>query len=232
MSEKAKFHNMTKPIRFRWLKLAKQIFADWCWSFRDVITYNFNYLLYKLNILKRYSYRDMVEQVISLDHKHPKLQVAKSDTFKGVVKMCLINETHYDIDYFYRQKKNGEKKITLTLKNEEENRVFFESHLEDVCLFINDRWYEPYNLPTLKVATFQPPKASFCGREDVLLNPVEYDTVTYDLLPIKTLKFQSFVGKMQLSDVSEPMIHYYYNIACEGFIKKLNSMNIHDLMIK
>ena len=53
MSEKTRFYNMTKPVRFRRLKQAKMMIVLWCKALRERTIYLFNYLLYKLKILKR-----------------------------------------------------------------------------------------------------------------------------------------------------------------------------------
>ena len=227
MSEKAKFYNMTKPVRFRRLKQAKMITVLWCKAVRERIIYLFNHVLYKLNILKRYSYRDRTEQVFSLPF-NIKMREVQSNTFKGVVVTKLIKETFYDIDYFYRQKKDGSKKITLTLKDEEESRLYTESHLEEICLKVSSRWYMPDHLPTLKVAVMDVKPVAF--DPSASLKPVEYDTVEYDLLPLKTLRYKSLLGKITLNDISEPMLYYYYELAVSEFSKKLNSMTLHDLM--
>lgn len=230
MSDKAKFHNMTKPVRFRRLKQAKMMIVLWCKAVRERIIYLFNYVLYKLNILKRYSYRDRTERVFSLPYGI-KTQTVETNNFRGAVDMKLVMETFYDIDYFYRQKKDGSKKVTLYLKNEEESRLFVEAHLESVGLKIADKWYE-HNLPILKVAIMdrKPVVATF--DTSAPLKPVEYDTVSYDLLPLKTLRWKNLLGKITLSDVSEPMLYYYYERACSEFREKLSSMNIHDLIVK
>ena len=227
MSEKARFYNMTKPIRFRRLRQVKMMIVLWCKAVRERIKYLFNYVLYKLNILQRYSYRDRTEQVFSLPY-NIKMREVQSNTFKGVVVTKLIKETFYDIDYFYRQKKDGSKKVTLYLKNEEESRLFTESHLEEICLKVSSRWYQPDHLPTLKVAVMDVKPVAF--DPSAPLKPVEYDTVEYDLLPLKTLRYKSLLGKITLQDISEPMLYYYYELAVSEFSKKLNSMTLHDLM--
>ena len=50
MSEKTRFYNMTKPVRFRRLKQAKMMIVLWCKALRERIIYFFNYILYKLHI--------------------------------------------------------------------------------------------------------------------------------------------------------------------------------------
>ena len=228
MSEKTRFYNMTKPIRFRRLKQAKMMIVLWCKAQRELILYFFNYILYKLNILKRYSYRDNTEQVFSLPPNFKKREV-HSNNFKGVVDMKFVKSTFYDIDYFYRHNKDGSEKITLSVKNSEESIMYAESHLEDICLNVGGKWYSPHHLPTLKVAVNKEPSPVRYDPSEPLA-PIEYDTVEYDLLPLRLLRYKNHLGKITLSDISESMLHYYYEGACNVFHDKLNSMCLHDLM--
>ena len=138
MSEKTRFYNMTKPVRFRRLKQAKMMIVLWCKALRERIIYFFNYILYKLNILKRYSYRDNVVQAIPLPYSiNPKEVI--TDHFRGVVSMSLMQDKYIDLDYFYREKK-GDKKVTLYLKSEEKTRLYLESHLTDISIRVKN-WY-------------------------------------------------------------------------------------------
>ena len=138
MSEKTRFYNMTKPVRFRRLKQAKMMIVLRCKALRERIIYFFNYILYKLHILKRYSYRDNVVQAIPLPYSITPKEVI-TDHFRGVVSMSLMQDKYIDLDYFYREKK-GDKKVTLYLKNEEKTRLYLESHLTDIGIRVK-KWY-------------------------------------------------------------------------------------------
>lgn len=228
MSEKAKFHKMTKPMKFRRLKQFKMMIVLWCKAVRERIIYLFNYILYKLHILKRYSYRDSVERVFSIPPNfNLKMEEVETKLFRGTVIMKIVQETFYDIDYFYQHKKDGSKKVTLMLKNTEENRLYLDSHLEDICLRINNTWYNTNSLPILKVAVLPPPTAFV---EEDFSKSVECESVTYDLTPLKHLKHSMLLGKILFSDITEPELRGNYYWACEEFTEKLKSMTLRDLM--
>ena len=227
MSEKARFHSMTRPVRFRKLKQAKMMIVLWCKAVRERIIYLFNYVLYKLNILKRYSYRDMSVQVFPLPHQ-VLVQRAKTDYFSGNVIMTLKLETDIDMDYFYREK-DGQKKVTLYMRNHEETRLFAESHLADIHLKV-DRWYAVDHLPVFKVAFYEEKVKPFDPSEP--LKPVDYKTTNYNVNILKTATHKSLLGaNMKPEDISEPMLHYYYNFAVGEFKKYLEHLTLNDLLM-
>lgn len=59
----------------------------------------------------------------------------------------------------------------------------------------------------------------------------EYETVYYDLFPLRNLKCVNFLGKIIPSDISESMLKYYYDYSYDLFLKKLNLITLRDLMI-
>ena len=227
MSEKTRFYNMTKPVRFRRLKQAKMMIVLWCKALRERIKYFFNYILYKLHILKRYSYRDNVVQAIPLPYSiNPKEVI--TDHFRGVVSMSLIQDKYIDLDYFYREKK-GDKKVTLYLKNEEKTRLYLESHLTDISIRVKN-WYAVDSLPVFKVSVLDPEVKPFTVEKT--LEPMDYQTVTYNTGYLKNLTHKSIVGvDMNVKDVSEAMVKYYYDYAVDEFKKHLNSISLQDLIM-
>ena len=227
MSEKTRFYNMTKPVRFRRLKQAKMMIVLWCKALRERIIYFFNYILYKLHILKRYSYRDNVVQAIPLPYSiNPKEVI--TDYFRGVVSMSLMQDKYIDLDYFYREKK-GDKKVTLYLKNEEKTRLYLESHLTDIGIRV-ENWYSVNSLPVFKVSVLDPEVKPFTVEKT--LEPMDYQTVTYNTGYLKNLTHKSIVGvDMNVEDISEAMVKYYYDYAVDEFKKHLNNISLQDLIM-
>lgn len=229
MSEKARFHSMTRPVRFRKLKQAKMMIVLWCKAVRERIIYLFNYVLYKLNILKRYSYRDNSVQVLPLPHQ-VLIKKVESSNFMGNVVMTLLLSTDIDVDYFYREKKNGEKKVTMYLKNHEESRLFTESHLDNIWIKI-DKWYNVNALPIFKVAFLEDQRLEPSDPTQPLKRP-DYETRTYNIEVLKKLTHKSLLGvNMKPKDISEPMLHYYYNFSVGEFKKYLNNLSLQDLLM-
>lgn len=232
MSEKAKFHKLTQPIRFRRTKLFFKSIGRTYEVGTEKLRYFCNYVLYKLKVLDRYSYRDRIRNPVSIPYEHKSL-VAEGDTIRGRVVIGLYRETHYDIDYFYRKKKDSKMKITLSLRDFTEHKFFAESHLEDVELKIAGDWHKTNFLPTFKMATL-PPLKTVADTPELEPTEVEYKTITFHLNSILGLRHLSFLGVMPSDCIqeflSERMFKYYYHKAVDEFTTKLKSMSVYDLI--
>lgn len=230
MSEKARFHEMTKPMKFRRLKMVKQVTVLWCKALRERIIYLTNYSLYKLNILKRYSYRDNVEMVIPAPHDL-KMKIITSQYFGGNVIMQLISSKDIDIDYFYREKKDGSRKITFCLKDHTEERLFVDSHLDCIHIKVGDNWYDVDHLPVFKVASIIKTEPVSFTNFDFIEKPTEPRVVEYDIMKLRTLRHRLLLGYLSITDISEVMYKYYYDCSCSEFEKHLNTLTLADILI-
>lgn len=231
MSEKQRFYNMTRPPRFRSLKVCKGLFLSWCKALRERIIYLFNYILYKLHILQRYSYRTNGEKVTPLPADF-KFRSIETEYFRGVLFMKYITREEVDIDYFYRQNKDGSKKRTLTLKDECKSRLLFtSSNLIDVCIKVSDKWYQCDSLPVFKIAVLDPEVRPYDGSADTEKKNVEYTTQTFKVQALRNLRHQNLVGLTTPEEVSSPMLRYYYDFSCQEFLKSLGSLTLHDLLV-
>lgn len=236
MNDKVKFHNMTKPIKFRRLKQMKTMTVLWCKALRERTIYLFNYLLYKLKILKRYSYRDKVAKVISTSNiPLPELKEVISKYVKGIVMMRPVSETDIDIDYFYRERRDGSRKITLWVKNEKTSRIFVDSYLKNICLKVGDKWYDVDRLPVFKATILEEDILPKHFNENEPLRPVEVKTVSYDTAPLKKLRHRSLIQMCSTDDFnisfSEKVLEYYYVQSYEAFVDTLNKINLEDLIL-
>ena len=220
MSDKTKFHRMTKPIKFRKVRLVLQTIVLWLSAQRERIIYLFNYLLYKLNILQRYSYRDNVEKVYPLPN--PEITTVETRYFKGDVIMNATKVTSIDRDYFYRVKKDGSKKTTLTLKDEEKTQVFLDSHLENICIMIAGKWYQANHMPTIKAV-------NSILSDDPFDYEVEFKTVEYDLTPLRSLRMRDMIDVVRVEHMSGAIFYYHYEKACCQFKYSLDRMDLSDL---
>ena len=229
MNDKMKFHEMTKPMKFRRLKMAKQIITDWFVALRDVTRYNFNYLLYKLNILKRYTYRDVVEMEVTSHHILEEKEI-QTDYFGGTVKMKLISSLDIDVDYFFYKKRNGGMKITLLLRDSKEETLFTVTHLENIHVKVADQWYNVDNLPVFKVAPILKPEPVEFVDASFIERPTEPRIVEYDIFKVKTYYHKLLVGKMSPEDITEAMYKFYYECSRKELEKIFSRLTLMDIM--
>ena len=228
MSEKVRFYNMTKPVKFRKLKLIFKSLGLTYEVGKERTIYRFNYILYKLNILKRYSYRDNVVKVLPLPYELKEKSVT-CENFGGLIKMQLVSHNNIDLDYFYFQKKDGSKKITLSLKDRDEQRMFVESHLEDIHIKVG-KWFNVDHLPVFKVV-YRDTNELTSYSDSEITKPIEVKTVEYDISKLKNLCYKSILGSLTVDDISEEMLNYYYECSCREFKEYLNTLTLHDLML-
>lgn len=219
---------MTKKVKHRKLKLFKQwLSAKRKVTKRKIIYINYN-ILYKLNFIKRFSYRTNEEEVFGVQLRKKEV-VTKY--FRGTVKMNLVCSKDIELDYFYRELKDGSKKILYTVKDFTETALYAVSHLEDIYFRIGDVWYNVNSLPTFKVNVDTRLKPS--SEESVLERP-NYRTVTYDVNRLKRMEYRQYLGHdLDPNEVSSSRMtkQYYYNKAYDMFAEKLESIKLSDLMI-
>ena len=229
MSEIEKFYNMTKPPKFRKLRLFFRSLDSIYKVYRCKLIYLINYILYKIKILKRYSYRDMSERIVTPPYNLEVKRIKNKD-FEVSVIMKLGIQHILDVDYFYRENKNGTKNITLWVSNIDENRLFIQSYLDEIHLCIRNRWYDVSQLPTFKVATNDwALKPSCISNSDPYL-PTEIKTVEYDIRPLRRLLHKIEIGGCDISDLSKPRLNYYYDCSCREFLKRLDELPLNSLM--
>lgn len=227
MRDKIKFHEMTKPMKFRKLKMMKQYTVLWCKALRERIIYLTNYSLYKLNILKRFSYRDNGIEELPLPENFNLCGVV-SNVVRGVVQPRLIKESNIEVDYFYHEDKKGNHIRTLTLKDRDESRLFLYNHLEDIKLNIADNWYDVSELPIFKVSVL-PPLNAFSEEEP--LKELEYKTVTYNVGYLRGLRHKYLLELDFNESLSYGLLRAQYDFCCEEFKRHLDFITLDTLIM-
>ena len=182
------------------------------------------------------SYRDRVAKVISTSNiPLPELKEVISKYVKGIVMMRPVSETDIDIDYFYRERRDGSRKITLWVKNEKTSRIFVDSYLKNICLKVGDKWYDVDKLPVFKATILEEDILPKHFNENESLRPVEVKTVSYDTAPLKKLRHRSLIQMCSTDDFnipfSEKVLEYYYVQSYEAFVDALNKINLEDLIL-
>lgn len=221
-----KFEEMTKPLKFRRTRLFFQSVGLTYEVGKDKINYLFNYILYKLHIYKRCNYRDNVVKELPCPVLI-KPRSIKTDCLEVRVDMTFEMVTHLDQDYFYREKKDGSKKITYTIKNEETHSLFSIGTLKDITLIISGKKYYVDHLPAFKYAVLDGKKITNSTE------PLKYKTMTFDVAYLKNLSVKYLVANDSLMNgVSESMVKYFYDCTCDTFKEGLENVTLRDLTIE
>ena len=227
MSEKERFHKMTKPIKFRKLRVIFKSLDSIYRVYRHKLKYLINYILYKIKILKRYSYRDMAERVVSLPH-NLEPQVIETDDYKALVNMQVIIRRYWDMDYFYRKTRKGTEVITMWVSEIDETKIHLRSHLEDIQIYVeeNDSWYDVSELPRIKIVhTHLEPIVKLWEKEHNT-KPQEVKTVEYDIRPLRKLIHDIDTNCSNILELTKPRLEGYYEFVCSEFVNELVSMPI------
>lgn len=214
MSDETRFYNMTKPVKFRTMKMISQSVRTTYEVGTKRVNYLINYILYKLNILKRFTNKDTVNRQLIIPHNYDKEVVATPLVMAHVIPQ-IFEERTIDIDYF--RTKDG-RKITHVVSDESESRLFLECKLADIQLCVAGKWYSVNHLPKFK--------ASINDGE-------EFNTQTFDVMRLKKMRTKHFLGVCDLEHISRSQFNYFYkDIACKSFKAMLSTLELKDLIME
>lgn len=218
MKDIRRLNKITRPIKFRRLKIVKWYVKDCLSSVIDNILYYYNYILYKLHYLDRYTYRDTTieEKEVPL-YKRKEIE---TDLIRATVEMKLEIENQYDVDYFHRGNK-----ITYIVRDERKSRSFFVSHLSDISIRVTEDWAKISQLPIFKVAVLKPLKSNLEEQDP------NYRTVDIDVSYIRNLRVKHILGDIDSTNISEEMVKYYYDYDFEQFLGHLKPLKLSDLIV-
>lgn len=214
IKELREFDRMTRPVKFRRLKMIGQ------WLHRDVIKYKVYNILYKLHLLKRYSYR--TEDEVNFHAPDFKPRTVETSNFLATV-LCKLSELVFiEQDYFYTEKR-GVKKIRYVIKDETRKTKMLTCYLDTVCLKIGDRVYMPEHLPVIKVSVIE----NFKNSQIDGVTPIpQFTQVTYDVSKIEKLRSRVILNTFNPDEVS-----YTYTNQCLEFMRAMDKFTLKDLEV-
>ena len=230
-----KFREMTKPVKFRMAKMALRTLKDINSVIVNNIIYNIKYkiynILFKYNLfnIKRYNINTKDEVLRrGLDFKRG----IQTPCLKVLVSMVLKEETLIDLDYFYRQKKDGSKKIILVMKNKEEKKVYSETFLTDIAFSVDTKHYHNAdNLSSFKVFSSKS-TISTLPLGSALKNENRAETKEYDLTSLKKLRHKSLIHTdFELKDIPLEELVFSYNYSVEIFKKHLRTLTPNNFLV-
>lgn len=156
------------------------------------LIYYCNHFLYKVGILKRYQYKQQIEEVLPCNVIEKELVTA---FIKGVVTMDLVSYRNTNIDYFYINRKNGQKYITLYLSNKDSCELYAKSGLKDIYISIHKVWYSIYKNFGY---TFLFSSCIFNNEFDYMEN----NKKVFDLKQLENIQCKTYIGTFHAKDIS------------------------------
>ena len=228
MTDKVKFYNMTKPIKFRRTRLFAKSIGRTYEVGTERVKYFYNYMLYKLNILKRHTFNDCTEGYLPIPFAIPE-KCIETEVVGCIVRMKLKKVTHIHEDYFYKEK-DGSKKIKYVLKNESKTTLSILFSTDNISINIGDKWFNTLNMPIFKWVVPTQPVASFIKAEEPIMEMPEVKTINFDIRPLRLYKEYLVSADAEVEDLQEGMLKEMYEYAQYEMYRHLNKIKLSDLM--
>ena len=209
MSAKTRFCRITRPIKYRRLRLLCERLGN----IRHLIIYYINYILYKLKILNRYSYRDNVENLVKI---LPQRYTLTHPNIKATVLVKVFERTYIVQDYFYYKKKGAIKK-TLELINHTDIQTHLVGVLEDIRFRLDGQ--EFYTLFADEVL----PTFRFYDKG---AKSYELDVSKIKSLRIAKVLYGSYIM------CSKTELDYYYDLIYDDFKAYFDDFNINSILVE
>lgn len=184
MSEKVKFYNMTKPLKFRAVRRAFKNFSYTLSNVAEGIKSLIYNILYKLNIIEKYSFNDLMVQDIpfSVKPQHFTSGFLSADIF------FKTSHREYVDEEWYHKKGNRLKKLYV-LKDTHIHRFIFTAHLENIGIKFpgSDKFYlVQRGLPTLHINVSPVKPEPFSGE----LKRPKYEVVDINIRELESLRLE------------------------------------------
>lgn len=208
---------MTQKPKYRWLKVLVQRTRD----ITSVIKYQGCNILYKLHLLKRFSYRSEGMETLRVIPVLTDDQTRKFKTVQCSYAAHIYEQEFSDIEYFHR----GDK-IVHVVKDIHEVTNVLRLTLRDVALVLGGKVYAT-KVPEVR-ATFNvmemAPRPTHCG----LSMAPQFRTVTYDISKLRHTIIEAVIDDP--TDCEE--VEYTLNDLKVRMNKALSKLNLSDLEVK
>lgn len=178
MSDKTKFYSLTKPPKFRTLKLlhlnAKSSLRS---LFRNVKSVIYN-ILYKFKIVEKYSFKDLIRSEVPFSILNSSFT---SSFVHSGIEFKLFHDEFIEEEY-YHEKGNRLKRL-FVIKDVHNHRLLIRSHLKNISIKLpgkDDFIPVQEHLPVFKVNIFNPYQNMYGERSDPN-EVVGYKTLVVDV---------------------------------------------------
>ena len=229
MSVKVRFYKMTRPPKFRRFRMIIQYLKDWWQGVSSVIYNRSLFILYKYKLfnIKRYSYRDNGEEVFPAPLYFRR--GIQTTNFKAIIEMNLVERWNIDLEYYYREQKDGSKKILLVLSDFEEKKLLTDSRLKEICISIDGKEY--YQLrdrqPVFEYRSIIPPLRPFNDTEVIKTSKDVYDmNILYNARQVNLVSTEK-----KHDEVAPEELVSCYDFAVSEFKYWLSKLSLEDLRV-
>ena len=213
-----KFDKMTKPIKFRRIRMLFQTIA----MAHDIRRFKWYTFLCKINVLKRFTFKDHLESDFhEPDNFTPR--AVETDLFRVFLQCKLGNEIDIYEDYFYKPMKDGSKKVLYVIRDEYKVTKFLICYVKDVGIKIDNKIYMcDERMPVLRFI----PEMPLSSAKHPIGDRIEYIQNTYDLSIIK-----KYISRTILNTFSSEEVSVSYLKAMDQFYKALSKLTLKDIEV-
>lgn len=221
---KAKFYSMTKPIPFRKTRLFLR-------RVKDSITSLIYNILYRFNIIEKYSFNDVMRNGVPVTIPPSKFE-------SGCISATLeFNVEHTDmVNECYYHKKGDRLNKLYVVMDSHLHELHITAHMTNIGIKMPDGkfQYVSEGLPVFKVCVNDEPLKPFNEGEE--LQPVKYHTHRIDMRKLQSLRFchDKIVSEYYLDELKEGLYKGLFATARDqftfAFINYFREVKLADLL--
>lgn len=236
-----KFHKMTRPVKFRRLKVLFQYVGHTYVVGIERVKYLFNYILYKLRILKRHTDKRNTEiwrPLINGKRVEGYTITFNTEHFAGTIQSELVDHLVSKEDYFYYIDRKGNRHRTYTVEDWEHHEYKISSSVIKPGLIINGKTYMyGYDVPKI-VRQYKHPeiKPTPFNEEDKVIELrrvrlPEPEVVEYDLSKILNIRYETILGDDARLDVSYASVQGAVQEGQREIKRYLSNLTLKDIEV-
>lgn len=232
MNDKLKFHRMTRPLRFRRTRLFFQSVEHTYKVGIEKSKYLFNYILYKLNILNRYTnsvITDMWRPVINGEIPEVFERELTTKHFVVTVRTTIVDHITVIEDYFYYVDKKGVKHKTYVVEEREQHDYVLKSSVIKPGIIIDGKQYVYGNVPIVVQRYKKPEILPFNGGYSTSRFFNNEEVIQYDLTPLINVAQETRIDCY--NGVSVDTVRYLREYNEFEILKYLGTLTLRDLEV-
>lgn len=230
MSDKVKFHNMTKPLKFRGIRSFAKNFSYTLSNVAEGIKSLIYNILYRLNIIEKYSFSDVMRNGVPIT-------IEPSSFESGCISATLeFTVEHTDVvnECYYHKRGDRLKKLYVVMDNHL-HELHITAHMTNIGIKMPDGkfQYVDEGLPVFRVHVNDEPLKPFNESEEI--QPVKYHTKKVNMRKLQSLRFchSKIVSEYYLDELKEGIFEGLFATARDqftfAFVNYFREVKLYDL---